>query len=111
MAVATRVWVVHDIAAGGEVVADVHLSFERGELLMEPVRFHTMFNPLKQVIFLLDFGGDGSAGDFELSAALVVATVLLHLGKCGRVVEAMCRFSQGVVGSSPGLEEFDEPVW
>src|SRR6266851_3760912 len=51
-AVATRVRAVHDIAAGGEVVADVHLSFERGELLMEPVRFHTMFNPLKQVVFL-----------------------------------------------------------
>jgi len=50
-------------------------------------------------------------GDFKFGAALMVVAVLLHLGKCGRVVEAMCRFSQGVVGSSPGLEEFDKPVW
>ncbi len=46
VAVATRVWVVHDIAAGGEVMVDVHLPLERGEPFVEPVRFHIMFNPL-----------------------------------------------------------------
>ncbi len=60
---------------------------------------------------MFDFGGDGSAGDFEFGAALVVVAVSLHFGKCGRVFKAMCRLSQGVVGSPSGLEEFDEPVW
>jgi len=59
---------------------------------------------------LLNFSNDGSAGDFQLGMALVVAAVSLHLGKGGGVVEAIGCFSQGVVGPSSGLQEFDEPV-
>jgi len=110
MVVATRVWVVHDVAVGGEVVMDVYSPFECGKLLMESIHFHMMFNPLKQVIFLLDFSGDGAVGDFKFGAVLVVTAVLLHLCKGGRVFEGMGRFSQGVVGSPSGLEEFNEPV-
>ena len=46
MAVAMRVWAAHDVAAGGEVAADVHLPFECGKALVEPICFHTMSNPL-----------------------------------------------------------------
>ena len=105
-----RVQAVHGVAAGGEVVADVHSPFECGELFMEPVHFHTMFNPLKGIVLLLNFGSDGSAGDFEFHSVLVVMAVFLHLCEGGRVFEATCRLSQGVVGSPPGLEEFDKPV-
>src|SRR5713101_7300697 len=65
-AVSTRVG-----AAGDEVVPtrelrpDVHPAFEGGEAFVEPVRFHTMFNPLERVVFLVDFGADGSTGHFE----------------------------------------------
>ncbi len=44
--VVTRVWVAHDVAVGREVTVDVHSPFECGELFVEPVCFHTMFNPL-----------------------------------------------------------------
>ncbi len=110
-AVAARVWAAHDEAAGGEVAADVHSSFQGGEPFVEPVCFHTIFNPLKRVIFFLDLSGDGASFDFKLGAALVVTTISLHLCVGGGVLEGACRFSQGVVGSSPGLEEFNEPVW
>jgi len=110
MAVSMRVWAVHDVAAGGEVTVDVHLLFECGEAFMEPVHFHTMFNPLKRVVFLLNLGSDGSSGNFEFGLVLVVMAISLHLCKGGGVVEATGCFSQGVVGPSPGLQEFDKPV-
>jgi len=59
---------------------------------------------------LLDFGGDGSLGNFELGAALVVTAVSLHLNEGGGVIEAMGHFSQGVVGPSSGLQELNKPV-
>ena len=89
---------------------DVHSPFECGKLLVEPVCFHTMFNPLKQVVFLLDFGSDGVAGDFEFGVVLVVTAVSFHFCKGGGVFKGAGRFSQSVVGSPPGLEEFNEPV-
>jgi len=59
---------------------------------------------------LLDLGGDGSPGSFELSMALVVVAVSLHFSESSGVVEATGRFSQGVVGPPSGLQKFDEPV-
>ena len=100
-----------EVVMSGEFLADVHPAFECGETFVEPVHFHTMFNPLKRVVFLLDFSGDGVAGDFEFGVALVVMAVSLHLCEGGGVVEVTGHLSQGVVGSSPSLEEFNELVW
>ncbi len=49
-------------------------------------------------------------GNFELGAALVVMAVSLHFGECSGVIEATGCFSQGVVGPSSGLQEFNKPV-
>src|SRR6266853_726266 len=71
-------------AAGDEVVAarqllvDVHPPFEGGETFVEPVCFHTMFNPLKRVVFFVDVGGDRLACHLELGSVHVVAAVSLH---------------------------------
>src|SRR5712671_5451261 len=103
------------LAAGDKVVmpreflVDVHPPFECSEAFVEPVRFHTMFNPLKHVVFFVDVGGDGSACHFELGAVHVVASVSLHLGEGCWVVKSTCRFSQGVVRSSTSLEKLEEP--
>jgi len=102
--VATRVWVAWGIVAHGEVAVDVHPALELGELLMEAICLHMVFNPLEGFIFLFDFGDDHPSIDFELSATLVVAAVSFHFGEGGGVLETMGRFSQGVVGPSLGLE-------
>src|SRR6266851_4173440 len=57
----------------------------------------------------LDVGDDGSSCHFELGVVGVVAAVSLHFSEGGGVFESTCRFSQGVVGSPVGLEEFEEP--
>src|SRR5712671_2891941 len=109
-AVSTRVGVAGDeVVTSGELLADVHPTFERGEAFMEPVRFHTMFNPLKRVVFFVDVGGDGSACHFELGSVRVVAAVSFHFCEGCWVLESARRLSQGVVGSPIGLEEFEEP--
>ena len=83
---------------------DVHPPFECGEAFMEPVRFHTMFNPLKCVVFFVDVGDDCSARHFEFGSVCVVAAVSLHFGEGCGVFESTRRLSQGVVSSSVGLE-------
>ncbi len=98
-----------EVATAGEFLTDVHPSFECGEAFVEPVRFHAMFNPLKRVVFFVDVGDDGSTRHFELGSVRVVAVVLLHLCEGGGVLKSTGRFSQGVVGASGGLEEFEEP--
>src|SRR6266851_2318174 len=110
-AVLTRVWAAGDkVVAAQELLVDVHPAFQGGEAFMEPVRFHTMFNPLECVIFFVDVGCDRPACHFEFGAAHVVSAVALHFGESCGVFESMCRFSQGMVGSPPCLEEFEEPV-
>ncbi len=102
--------------AGDEVVApqeflpNVHSAFEGGEVFVEPVHFHTMFNPLKCVVFFVDVGRDCSSRHFEFGVAHVVATVLLHFCKGRGVFKSVGRLSQSVVGSPCSLEEFEEPV-
>src|SRR5216683_7095581 len=109
--VSVRVRAVGDkVVAAQELLADFHPAFECSEAFVEPIRFHAMFNPLKRVVFFVDVGGDCPSHHFEFSAARVVAAVVFHFGKGCGVLEATCRFSQGVVGSSPSLEEFKEPV-
>src|SRR5712671_2776226 len=109
--VSTRVWAAGDkVATPWEFLADVHPALECGEAFVEPVRFHTMFNPLKRVVFFVDVSGDCSARHFEFGLTHVVATVSLHLCEGGGVFKSTCCFSQGVVGPSPSLEEFEEPV-
>src|SRR5216683_3153023 len=108
--VSTRVRAACDeVMAARELLADVHPAFECGEAFMEPVRFHTMFNPLKRVVFFVDVGGDGSACHFELGSVRVVAAVSFHFCEGCWVLEVARRLSQGVVGSPIGLEEFEEP--
>ncbi len=110
-AVLTRVRAACDeVVALQEFLMDVHPSFECSEAFVEPVCFHAMFNPLKRVVFFVDVSSDCSACHFEFGAAHVVAAVLFHFGEGCGVFEATGRFSQGVVGSSPSLEEFEEPV-
>src|SRR5216684_8573822 len=66
-AVSTRVGAAGDeVVAPREFLADVHPALECGKAFVEPVRFHTMFNPLKCVVFFVDVGDDRSAGHFEL---------------------------------------------
>src|SRR6266851_10527644 len=109
-AVSTRVGPARDeVVAAGEFLADVHPPFEGCEAFVEPVRFHTMFNPLKRVVFFLDVSDDGASCHFELGSVRVVAAVSFHFGEGCGVVETACRFSQGVVGPSVGLEELEEP--
>ena len=109
-AVSTRVGVAGDkVVAAWEFLADVHSPFEHGETFVEPVRFHTMFNPLKRVIFFVDVGGDRSVCHLELGSVHVVAAVSLHFCEGCWVLESMRRLSQGVVGSPASLEEFEEP--
>src|SRR5712671_3158376 len=110
LAVSTGVGAAGDeVVAARQLLADVHPPFERGEAFVEPVRFHTMFNPLKRVVFFVDVGDDGSACHFEFGSVHVVAAVSLHLCEGCWVFESTCRLSQGVVGASAGLEEFEEP--
>src|SRR6266851_4592144 len=67
-AVLTRVWAAGDeVMASREFLADVHPALECGEMFVEPVCFHTMFNPLKRIIFFVDVGDDRSACHFELA--------------------------------------------
>ncbi len=109
-AVSARVWAACDkVVAPWEFLADVHPTFERGEAFVEPVRFHTMFNPLKRVVFFVNVGDDGSARHFEFGSLHVVAAVSLHLYEGCWVFESTHHLSQGVVGASAGLEEFEEP--
>src|SRR6266851_4370751 len=109
--VSTRVRVACDeVVAAREFLADVHLAFKGSEVFVEPVCFHTMFNPLERVVFFVDVGGDRSVRHFEFGPTLVVAAVSLHFCKGSGVFESTRRFSQGVVGPSSGLEEFEEPV-
>src|SRR6266851_5890671 len=87
-AVSTRVGAAGDeVVAAGELLADVHPPFECGESFMEAVRFHTMFNPLKRVVFFVNVGDDGSSCHFELCAVGVVAVVSFHFGEGCWVVE------------------------
>src|SRR5216684_3299236 len=110
-AVSARIRAVCDkVVAAGEFLPDVHPAFKGGEAFVEPVRFHTMFNPLERVVFFVDVGRDCSSCHFELGVAYVVAAVSFHLSKGCGVFKATGRLSQGVVGSSPSLEEFEEPV-
>ncbi len=90
---------------------NIHPAFELCELLVETICLHVVFDALQGFVFLLDFSHDGLSVDFELGSSLVMAAVSLHFGICDGVFEAMCHFSQGVVGSSPSLEEFNEPLW
>src|SRR6266851_9479366 len=109
-AVSARIRAVCDkVVAAGEFLPDVHPAFKGGEAFVEPVRFHTMFNPLKRVVFFVDFGDDGSTGHLEFGSVGVVAAVAFDFGVRGGVVESTSRFSQGVVGSPVGLEELNEP--
>src|SRR5712671_1167696 len=98
-AVSTRVGVAGDeVVTSGKLLADVHPALECGEAFVEPVRFHTMFNPLKRIVFFVDVGGDGSACHFEFGSVRVMAAVSLHLREGRGVFESTGRFSQGVVG-------------
>src|SRR6266851_4921892 len=109
-AVSMRVGAASDeVVTAGEFLADVHPALECGEAFVEPVRFHTMFNPLKRVVFFVDVGGDCSVCHFELGSVRVVAAVSLHLCEGCWVFESTRRLSQGVVGSPASLEEFEEP--
>src|SRR5216683_1299946 len=108
--VSTRVWAACDeVVAAREFLADVHPAFECGEAFVEPVRFHTMFNPLKRVVFFVNVGDDGATCHFELGSLHVVAAVSLHLCEGCGVFESTRRLSQGVVGASAGLEELEKP--
>src|SRR5712671_3809466 len=87
--VSTRVRAACDeVVAAREFLADVHPAFERGEAFMEPIRFHTMFNPLERVVFFVDVGCDRASCHFEFSVAYVVAAVSFHLGEGCGVFEA-----------------------
>src|SRR6266851_8179448 len=97
------------VVAARQLLADVHPPFEGGEAFVEPVRFHTMFNPLKHVVFFVDVGDDGSSRHFELGLVRVVAAVPLHFCEGCGVFESTRRLSQGVVSASTGLEELEEP--
>ncbi len=109
-AVLTRVGVAGDeVVAAQELLADVHPPFECGEAFVEPVRFHTMFNPLKRVVFFVDVSSDCSMCHFELGSLHVVAAVSFHFCEGCGVFESTRRLSQGVVGSSTGLEKLEEP--
>jgi len=109
-AVSTRVGAARDeVVVARQFCADVHAPLEGGEAFVEPVRFHTMFNPLKRVVFFVDVGGDGSSRHFELGSVRVVSVVSFHLCEGCGVFKSARRFSQGVVGASAGLEEFEEP--
>src|SRR5216683_8398609 len=109
-AVLTRVGAAHDeVVAAWELLADVHPPFECGEAFVEPVCFHTMFNPLKRVVFFVDVGDDCSLCHLELGSLHVVAAVSLHLCEGCWVFESTRHLSQGVVGSPVSLEEFEEP--
>jgi len=77
---------------------------------VEAVCFHLVFDPLEGFIFSVDFGNHGSSIDFKFSVVLMVLAVAFHLCEGGGVFEAVGRFSQGVVGPSLGLEQFDEPL-
>ncbi len=78
---------------------------------MEAVCLHVVFNPLQGFIFSFNFSNNGPSVDFEFGVTLMMAAVALHFGEGGGVFKATSCFSQGVIGSSPGLEEFDEPLW
>ena len=109
-AVSTRVGVVGDeVVAPREFLADVHPPFECGEAFMKPIRFHTMFNPLKRVVFFVDVGDDRLSCHFEFGSVHVVVAVSLHFCEGCGVFESTCRLSQGVVSSSVGLEKLEEP--
>src|SRR6266851_3242031 len=109
-AVSTRVGAAGDeVVTSGEFLADVHLALECGEAFVEPVRFHTMFNPLKCVVFFVDVGGDRSACHLELGSVCVMVAVSFHFCEGCWVFESTRRLSQGVVGSPAGLEKFEEP--
>src|SRR5216684_7553712 len=84
-AVSTRGGAARDeVVAARQFLADVHPPFEGGEAFVEPVHFHTMFNPLKRVVFFVDVGDDCSACHFEFGSVCVVAVVALHFCKsCG----------------------------
>src|SRR6266853_240926 len=99
-----------EVVAARKFLADVHPAFEGSKAFMEPIRFHTMFNPLECVVFFIDVSCDHPACHFEFSVAHVVAAVSFHFGEGCGVLESTCRLSQGVVGSPPSLEEFEEPV-
>ncbi len=77
---------------------------------METVCLHAVLDALQGFIFSLNFGHNGSSIDFEFCTSLVVVAVSFHFGVCSGVFKAMRCFSQGVVGSPPGLEEFNEPL-
>src|SRR5216683_8275203 len=97
-AVSTRVGAAGDeVVAAGEFRPDVHPAFKGGEAFVEPVRFHAMFNPLKRVVFFVDFGTDGPTGHFEFRAVGVVAAVSFDFGVGCGVIESTRRLSQGVV--------------
>src|SRR5216683_1601840 len=88
--VVMRVRAVQGVVVDREVAADIHPAFELCESLMETVCLHAVFDALQGFIFPLNFGPNGLLVNFELGAALVVATVPLHFGIGGRVVKATC---------------------
>src|SRR6266851_5042676 len=94
MAVSTRVGAALGVVAHWEVVVDVHMALKLGESFMEPVCFHVVFDALEGFIFLFDLCDDGSAVNFELTLALVVAAVSLDFSIGGWVFESVGCFSQ-----------------
>src|SRR5216683_5940569 len=95
-AVSTRVRAVCDeVVVAWELLADVQSALECGEAFVEPVRFHTMFNPLERVVFFVDVSRDCVSCDFEFGAVHVVATVVFDFGEGCGMVESTCHLSQG----------------
>src|SRR6266851_5950733 len=105
VAVVVRVLVAQGVVSRQELLSDV------GEVFIEPIGLHVVFDARQGVVFLFDFGHDGLPVDFQFCVLFVVVVVLLDFGECGGVVKATGHLSQSVEGAPPGLEEFNEPPW
>ena len=87
------------------------MVLEVTESVMDAPCFQVVSYQAKVLILGVELSNDGTSICFKLGMLLVVPVVMLYFGKGGRVLEPMGHLSQGVIGSSLGLEELIKPNW
>ena len=97
------------VAHQGALSREVEVVLEVGELSVEAPGLHTVMDGGEVFVLSVDLCDDCSSVSLQLCVSFMVAVVPLHFCEGSGVVKGTGHFSQGVVLSPLGLEEFVKP--